>query len=175
MQLLRLEEAAESIGYYLPIRLQSGDASTDKWMKEDIFEQVANALRDKKKWVITPKRDTYEHFVKYIASTLFNIANGNWDALERIKPEKISPRQLWRSRILGLLKTLFIALVPWALLWILQLPPFKLDGTILSYLSIIAYVWAAFTVIAAIDPTFSLKISAVKDITSIIIPTGKNQ
>ncbi len=172
-QLLWLEEAAKCIQDYLPRRLRCGDIVTDAWQKETT-KQFAAALREKKRWLLTPKRDTYEYFVRSIAFTLICISDGNWDSLERREPEKPSFSQVWQSRIFVLLRAFCVALLPVVGFWVIQWTPLALKGTAHDAVAVGVFIWASLTFIALLDANFSTKISAIKDITSLLFPFRTN-
>ncbi len=72
--LSQLEEVAYAIQIYLPRQLRTSDPSNDKWC-DDTFKQIAAVLRAQKKWILTPKQDTYEHFLESISNKLIYIAS----------------------------------------------------------------------------------------------------
>jgi hypothetical protein len=81
-QLSGLEVASLCIKEYLPRQLSVGDLNTNLWWRQ-MTQQVANALNDKKRWILTPKMDTQEWLSRSLASTLVCVLSGNWDALEK--------------------------------------------------------------------------------------------
>ena len=84
-RLLRdIEQCARTIERLLPSRLKSGDISTDRWTRESA-RQIANAIRVKKKSVVTPSADTTKQLLPFFTNALLCVTTGNWDGLERAK------------------------------------------------------------------------------------------
>jgi len=172
-QLKRLEKAAKCIENYLPRRLQCGDIVTESWLR-GTAKQLAAALREKKKWIITPKEDTHDFFVKSIVFTLISIVNDNWDALERVEPEKLTLSQLRNSLFIflwRLLRIIFIAGLPIVGIWVFQQTPFAFTGSVRGDVIVGLFIWCLLTFVVALDPSFGTKISALKDVMSLLFPS----
>ncbi len=176
-QMFYVEEAATCLEHYLPRKLRSGDPITDVWFNETM-QQAATALREKKRWLLTPKQDTTFHLLETLTTTLICVLEGNWDNLERMKPEDLvhdlSRIRLWRARLLTGAKALVIALFPLIIFLIIQLTPLAFTGSVREYVTIGVFIWMALSFIAALDPTFNLKISAVKDLMGFFPFTKQN-
>jgi hypothetical protein len=84
---LLLEEIALCIERYVPRPLRSGDDGTDTWVKE-VTREVATAIRELKKWVLTPKGDSRQNFILKIGYTFVHVVSGEWDSLERVAPDQ---------------------------------------------------------------------------------------
>ncbi|HEV2582588.1 MAG TPA: hypothetical protein VGT44_17150, partial [Ktedonobacteraceae bacterium] len=162
-QLYLLEKAARHLEHYLCKKVPSGDTATDMWTRENAH-QIAAALRDKKKWIITPKPDTNSCLVLSIGTTFNHVITGNLDALERMQPEKFSHPRSWLTRIIKIIRTLFIAFLPPAALWAIQLTPLAgLIAPARTYLLFGVLAWAVVTILRELDPDFSQKISTIRD------------
>ncbi len=148
-QLWLLEEAAIVIERYLPIRLRSGNSVTDAWLK-DTMKRVAAALREKMKWILTPKGDTHDYFVKSIAATLITIVEGNWDALEQTEPQKPTIS----FSLSGIANFLFEVLV-------LSIAVFVLYSSIVSNMTISGFSPAAVVLLVLVILSLSPNVSAV--------------
>ena len=92
---LQLEISARCFENYIPRQLHSGDIVTDTQIKETA-RWIAAALREKKEWVFTPKK-TPSYLATHIANTLTFMIIGDWDALEKAHPKKLSQPQLWHK------------------------------------------------------------------------------
>jgi hypothetical protein len=169
-----LEEAANSAEKMLPRQLKSGDPATDLWLKETMIG-IASALRAVKKWVLTPKADTRQQFLARISQTLVHTAKGDWDALPKEKPESINRPKVLLARVAELMRALFIGFLPLGILWTLQQTTLALQPSVSEYVTIAGVIWAILSFLAAIDPTYSGKISAMKDITSLLPGMGKGK
>jgi hypothetical protein len=165
-QMALLELAAICIERYLPHRLPSGDAVTDTWWRERT-RQIAGALREKKKWILTPTKLTYNDFVDKMVHTLICIINGDWDALERSEPEKLTHLHSWRTITVSLLRTVLLAALPIIGFWIFQQTPLALTDPARGYVGAGVFIWIVLTCIAQIDPNFSARISAFKDVVNL--------
>ena len=137
-QMLLLERTARRLERYVPRQLRGGDAVTDYWLHET-FQLAAAALREKKTWILTPKLYTHDYFTKSIASSLICVLNDDWDALERVEMEELMRRQklarsqLWRFRLIILLRAVFVAILPVVGFIILQLTPLAIAGATRTY------------------------------------------
>jgi ABC-type multidrug transport system fused ATPase/permease subunit len=174
MQVLKLEDTAKCIERSLPQWFYTGNAVTDTWMEER-FKQVAASLREKEKWLFTPKEDTHENFKHTIASTLIYFVDGNWDALERIEPEKLTRpqlRTLLTTFIMNALKTILLAAIPIIGFILFQQTQFKLTGPTYGTAQTILSIYALTAVISALDPNFSTKVTNVKAISDLISGSG---
>lgn len=139
-------------------------------MKETA-EQVATALREKKTWILTPKNNTNVYFIEKITSTLLCILKGNWDALERVDLEKPSSPQSQHpitSFLLSLLRTLFLMGLPLIVFWIFQLAPLVIPETFRGYVVVGLFLWELLTLLVVFDPNVGTKISAIKDLASLL-------
>ena len=167
-QLSGLEITARCIEWYLPQQLYGGDVVTDTWWKE-IMREVANALRDKKRWILSPKEDTQDWLTRSLASTLVCIIKGNWDGLERMKDNDVTHPHLWRSRVFLVVGLFIEAALPILAFLIIQ-HFFSLSTPVHDYLIVGLFLWVLITVIGSLDPSFSDKVAAIKNVTSIISP-----
>ena len=91
-----LELAARCIERNLPTRLPSQDIHTDQWLRERAAGQAA-ALRNLKKWVLVPKLDTREHFIRRVSDDLVRTTVGDWDGLECAEPAVARPSRAARA------------------------------------------------------------------------------
>lgn len=169
--ILQLEEIAQCFDRSLPNQLSSEDIITNAWLRQAMRE-VATSLREKKRWLILPKSDTQSHFIDEISHSLICTIDGNWDALHRMKPEALSSNltnsQLWRSRLFESVKTILIAIFPTIAFLIFEHTIFPITEPIYSYLIIGLFIWTVMVFIVALDPNFSTKISAIKDIKGLL-------
>lgn len=179
LQISRLEEAAKCIETYIPKRLICGDFITHIWLTR-ASQNIATTLRAKKRWLLTPKPDTYDCLIKNISSTLTCILNGDWDTLVQtdlktlLEEEHISLPKLWWSQFLNLLRIIVIAILPiTAILIIQRTPAASFLGTLYQPLTIGSLLWALYNLLATLEPNLSSKVSTFKDITS-LLPTSQS-
>lgn len=171
--ILKLEDTAKCIESYLPRWFHTGDVATDIWIEER-FKQIAAALREKEKWLLTPKEDTYDYFITSIASTLLYFVEDNWDALELREPEKLTRPPLRTSIvtfILNALKPILIAVLPVVGFIIFQHTSLALTGAAFVSVVSILSIYEVTVVTSVLNPntnveTFKDTISRFKDISS---------
>jgi hypothetical protein len=164
-----LERAAQGFEEYIPQALPSGDFVTDQWTRQT-GRRIAAAIRQKKRWILTPKADTLESFCASIFDTLAAVATGHWDYCEQAEPEEWSHPELWRFRIGSALKTAVVAACPVVVFWLISLTPIGPTGILKDYFTIAAAVWAVVVLVYALDSTIDSKVSILARITSILLP-----
>jgi hypothetical protein len=162
----RLETVALCVQYGLPRQLGGSDVVTNLWIKEQTHE-MASAFRSLKRWVASPRSDTQEQFTKRIAVSLVHYARGEWDLLERLSPGNLS-RPLRRAQVLSAVKTVIVGVVPLLGLFAVQHSSLRIEGGAADYLKVGAFLWAALTYISLLDPTYNVKLTALKEIMSIL-------
>lgn len=157
-------------GEYEPALLTARqDRATTSWIKENM-KQVAAALREKKKWILTPKKDTRENFIRSIASTFTCFVEGDWDTLERTEPMKLTSGQLRHNIATFLLKafrTVVVAALPFVCFFVIQQTPYAITGPILNVVVTALTLWGLSVIGHAINPNFSSTITNIKNIQSL--------
>jgi hypothetical protein len=167
--LFTIDRLAFHIEYILPRRLRSGDGATNAWLKTTM-KQIAAALRDKKKWILTPQEHTRDHFLNEMAYMLIFFVQGNWDALDRKEVEGMTTRGIWHTFVDLLLKVakfLLSAIVPLALFFALQQTPFAFTGALYNGAIFFLILYEFVILASALNPDFGARISTIKDIISI--------
>src|SRR5205085_202832 len=123
IQLLLLEETAQCIDYFLPHQLRSLDIETEAWFTKKA-KRIATALRQKKRWILTPRTGTSINFAKSIVTTLSYISNGNWNSLEQIEPKMVPNPKLWKSGaelLVKVFRTALLAVAPIVIFIVFQM------------------------------------------------------
>jgi hypothetical protein len=167
-----LEQVSYCLEHYIPKLLKSGDAQTDQWTRQ-MTREAAFAMRDLKKWVILPRSDTKSQLTIRVTDAFICVAAGNWDDLGRTNYQSASISEVWHTRIISAIRVIIVSGLPWLVLLILQRTPLALTDPVETYVKIGALVWTLLSFIAALDPLFSTKISALKDITSLLPTAGE--
>lgn len=168
-----LERVACAIEY-MPRQLSPRDPISAR-LQQDNFRKMAAAMRNLKMWIAFPAPDTHEKFAARIARDLVSIANNTLDCLERAEPTKLPNRLPVRQRLLTLLRYMMIGLAPAALLWLAQRDPaFALVSPVLDYAKVVVLLWGLLTIVVVLDPLFSTKLSALKDIADLLPFGGKS-
>jgi hypothetical protein len=176
-QVQLLEEIARYIEHYFPQQYKCDDSTTEAWLKHSTKE-AANSIREKKRWVLLPMKDTADHLNSELLHALRCILDKDWNGLRRLKSEELSrdipqPR-LIRSRVANAVKLLLIAALPLAGFIAVQLSPWQISGSTRDYVLGAVILWAIFTLISPLDPTYNAKVTTIKDF-SAIIPTPKSK
>jgi len=113
-----LESAAAYMERDVRRSLQPRDALRDGWARGQ-YAEIAEAIRDLKTWLLLPKAETKDAFLCRIAATLTHIADGDWDALDRKKPDPEAVGKLWHIRLLSFVSpvavTILIELIAFSL------------------------------------------------------------
>ena len=165
--ILDVEKTALCIEKDLFRNLKSGDKVSDHWL-ETIARQIATAFREKKFWILTPKVDTYDYLIRNLLDSLINLVEGNWDALEKKEPEKISFKQTWFDFMKNTIKVIVVGGIPIFALFLIQNSSLALVVPFRDYAIGGAILWALFTTITTLDPLFDNKISAIKEIINLL-------
>ena len=167
MFVTRLEHVAVFMEKHIFKRIRTSDERANLWMLERM-QQIATAIRDKKKWIYTPKVDTTPHLATSLSGFLIHFLRNEWDALERSEvPTRLGKRD-WVTWAGTTLRTLVLGLSPVGVLLVLR------ERNMLSMpfgesLIGIAIIWAIVSLLW-LDPSAKDKINALKDATSIIAP-----
>ncbi len=154
--LARLENVADRIEQDIPRQLRSGDAATDEWMRKTM-RQMAAALRAKKKWLLTPKADTRQHFMRAIAQSLVHAATGDWDSFEKI--ELPASTLSWPARAANLALTLLKSAFPLLALLVIQRVYPAFNALVGDYALSGAILWFVVSLIASLDPQYKDKLA----------------
>ena len=166
-----LEEAArylEMVGR----NISAGDRPSAFWKREAYGRRV-QGLRELKMAVMLPKVDTRDWLEKELQRLLTLVAVGNWDGLPVNKFDL--PRSLaWWRRALFIVRSGAIAFVP--IIAISTFGPFKsLPADISRYVNAGCWVWALLNVIWIVDPRAAEKLSAAKDLSSLLSGGSKSK
>ena len=133
----RIEIAASIVQVNLPRTLRSGDKVTDTWFQQRT-ERMAFAIRDLKKWVLLPRADTREYFMRQIALLLIPVVRGDWFNLPQAEIEDLPPHP---SRLSGVYSamTTFLKASP-ALIWLaFQQSRSALQGPLVDTITLLAF------------------------------------
>jgi hypothetical protein len=162
---VRLEFAALAFEKHLYARLKTHDRNFNDWFQERCA-QIACALREKKKWVLTPKPDTPKWLAQSLAEFVIHFMHNEWDLLDRMELPKKSLKDKFLDRTWIIVRTLVVGFLPITVLFLLQ------DRQIIpvnNNLIGITLTWAVVNLLW-VDPTTKEKISAMKDLTGMMQP-----
>lgn len=163
----RIEDVAVSIER-VPSGMPTADAATASWLNNEMA-QIACAVRSLKKWVLTPKTDTYAELYGRLANLLGSIVAGDWDSMPREVPRKVSRTKLSPKRILDVLAAAVVAIL--SILAVLAVPHSPLAPLVTTgNLLIGGGVWVLIVVLAVLDPE---KIRNLREILQLSATIGK--
>jgi hypothetical protein len=178
-QVLRMEVVAHCFEYYLFEQLASGDIITDGWLRK-MTKEMALAIREKKRWLLTPTNNNQEEFLNRIVSVLICVIKGNWDAIERMEPEKLtdglpSLPPLRRPWVVNLLKTVAIAILPVLGFSLVQWSPWAIKGPFLDYMVIGLFIWVFLVFVSTLDPNLSNRLSILKNLRDLLSSSNNSK
>lgn len=161
-----LEDIASDIERNLPFNVRQGPAES-QWQAGQV-RQIAAYFRWLNEWLLTPRSDTRGLFIDQISDALCNIVRGTWDWGQLTQAEFEASRQktTWRNISKDWVITLSLAFLP-LLLFLIFKRLLGIVDPLLSYVKIGTYLWAILTLALRIDPTFSSKVAAFKDLSQI--------
>jgi hypothetical protein len=165
MLVTRLEYVALYIEKYLYKLLKTSDEEANEWMMERT-RLIASGIRDKKKWIYTPKPDTAKQLADKLADFLILFLRNEWDALERVETPKPSQKRNWIRQASTATQGLVFGLLPISILLLLQntnIVTVHISDSIIT----IAVIWAIVSILW-LDPLAKDKIGALKDAKDII-------
>lgn len=168
----RIDRAATLVQWRLFRSLRTTDQATRAW-RDDRAQRVSHALREKERWLITPKADTREVLLERLSDFLSVFLTGAWDLLEAAEGDL--PRALPTVRgIMRMARAVIIGFLPAALFgagrhWQVFSLGSPLDDYVLGGLAL----WGLVSLISVSDPLFKENLSAVKEIVSMIRGGGK--
>jgi hypothetical protein len=167
----QLETVASCIennfGRYFP----TGANSFNRWTEQTTAE-MATGVREVIKWLVESGANTPARLRERVTKYFFAALAGDWGQFDRIPIEASSRREGIRSRIRAVVTALTTAVVPLLLLFVLTRLHI-LNEPLLTYVTVGAYIWAALSLLSLLDPQYSGKIAALKDLTSILPFAGK--
>jgi hypothetical protein len=161
MLITRLDYIATAINTDVPNLLKTKNVDFNNSAKL-ISQEIANSIKDKKFWVLTPKDDTSQYLANYLSDFLFHFVNGDWDSLKRVNAPEITLTERWTKRYLPILKPIFLLGLPLVAYFWLQNSIFSSEpwmGTVTGYL----IVWVIINFVSLLDPSAKEKIGALTD------------
>jgi hypothetical protein len=123
------------------------------------YQRRAAAIRELKKWIILPKKDTRPHFTDKLEAIVGLVSSGNWDGLPAADPGTGIP---WWKTVLSVMRSLAITLAPLLVVYLPKWNRWLLDEDVIYIRS--AWIWAILSLLFILDPRFGDKVSAIKDI-----------
>jgi hypothetical protein len=143
--------------------------STDDY--RTLVSLIVESIRDLKKWVLLPKAETRDYLERELRRILDLVAVGDWDGLPHANLPKDETVPWWRHAII-IIRSIIIAAIPPVAVIVFG---GNLQGDFKNYVTAVACVWAIINLLAILDPRFSEKLSAFKDLPSFLPFGGKSQ
>jgi hypothetical protein len=164
-----LELAAQATETFLPRKLRGSGPVTTTVLAESAAE-MAECFRQAGREILLPNSLGHQRLVTRLARMLCRAASGEWGRMPREAPQKLS-REQQRSRLAGILGMFVRALLPLAVLLIVQQTNWSLDeGQLKDYAVFGTLAWAVLNVLVQFDPSLSTRLAdfdKLKDVVSI--------
>ena len=164
----RLEFIAVHIQRDLPRHLRSGDSATDVWL-EKTTQKMAAAMREKKKWILTPTPNTRESLMEHLKTDFTSAVLNNWDGFEKEEPEQLS-RSQFVFRVKELLEAFIKGALPLLAFLIVQRTPFAIADPTADYAMLAALGWLLVTVLLTVDPSSRDTLDVLKKFRELLSP-----
>ncbi|GII66802.1 hypothetical protein Skr01_68870 [Sphaerisporangium krabiense] len=167
-----LEYAASALENKIP-RLLNG---MDPVVRDALSERCAragDALRDYGKRIVLFDQADKEKLHGDIESVLEVVLTGTYDALPVGAPQEGRKARKAGAYLLGVLRTLVIAPIPFACLEATRLLQWRLSDGLQDAALIFSLAWAAVALIALLDPLYKSRLNAVQDFIGILKPPDK--
>jgi hypothetical protein len=162
-----LESIAIQLENNILYKLQYRDNNTKFWVKHEI-QKISAAIRETKKMIILPERQSKDVFLQTLTHFLEIAILGTWGELPKIEnPKEISLFQNLGISFPFIVRTAFSIIIPIAGWMFFQFSPLAIKSPLSDYVTIGILAWSALSLLAAIDPTYPAKISAIRELTQI--------
>lgn len=167
----RLETIASCIESSFSRFFLTGVVELDRWTDRNTSE-MANGVREMIKGLVAPTTYTLEDFKARIKKYFVAALASEWGGFDRVPAEKLSHKQGVKERIATVITALVTAAVPILLILLLRKLRVVVAEPLLTYLTVGAYVWAALSLLARLDPQYAAKLGAFTDLTK-TLPFGR--
>jgi hypothetical protein len=158
---------------------RSQDPTTSQWRARQA-KNISAAFSEKQRWLMTPKADTREVLLDWLARSLVALLSGAWDELDLLiegeRPGEAAESDL-RGRqinaVLSGLRTLAVALLPVLLFVVARRFDLLHDmaPALQGYAELALLGWGVLVLLFMLDPGgMKEKISAMREATSILRP-----
>ncbi|MGW4120951.1 hypothetical protein [Nocardia sp. NPDC004711] len=151
-----------SIPRALRLRIHPHDSSFQRMLS------IANYIRSLKVWVAFPQQGTAQAMADELSILISAIATQMYHYLPIDPVEEPLVKTKWHLQIAKFFGSILAAITPLAALFIVRLGGIELDNKITAVWTIAGSVWIVIYAISLFDPKYSEKISAAKEIISIV-------
>ena len=168
-----LERLARAVDGGFARRMRSGDQSSDAWV-QDQAGRAGAAVRQLKRWVVTPLADTRERLRERLTADLVALAEGRWDPLERADGGSgtLARPPLWAT-VRSVARTVGVALVPWAALWAYRRIDPAGASALPAWAAVGCALWGVVVLALAADPALPDRTRAVRGVLDTLAGRGK--
>jgi hypothetical protein len=120
-------------------------------------QRIAAATAEKQRWLMTPKADTREVLLGWLARTVIALLSGAWDELELLieDPSAREPDgQRWTAALLPRLRTLIVGILPVLLFLIARRLDLihEMSPELLGYAELALLAWGGLVLMFMLDP-----------------------
>ena len=166
MVIVLLEDIAVRLESSLPKQIIGTDLSSAP-LREGLA-RIGGGIRSLKRRVAIPTSNSWDEELRQeLSDFLIKFLSLRWAALPTAEVEKISATSILSQGKL-LIRTLVTAAIPSILLALLQASPWRLTGQRAEIALIVAVAWFALSIILRVDPDFTAKTKALKEIQDIV-------
>lgn len=169
---------------FLIQQFEANDDATREWQRRQAL-RIATGFADKQTWIMTPKGDTRDALLNWLAKTIVALVGGSWDELELlIRPDEEALEAQTKNlgwpriirRLLRASRTILTALVPPSSLYVAERLRLTegVSSEVLGWIKLGVSFWAVVVLMFLLDPLLREKIAVMKDVVSVIRPgSGK--
>ncbi|MBO4142747.1 hypothetical protein J5U46_21600 [Micromonospora tulbaghiae] len=160
----KLVAAAQNLELFVPRCFAVGEVNADALLKSRCRE-AAVEIRGYASWVALPGERTREDLLDRLSRLLIIVLRAQFDLLPTAaRAEGLRRGQRVVMRFVATIKQIFIAVAPFVfIVWILPLFA-VVPKSVESWLRVTAAVWMLISIIIPLDPFFSSKLAALRDL-----------
>lgn len=167
---LAYEELARTFSRDLPKLLRSGAPGSNA-MVAAISKECAAAQRAAQHALYFEDDERLARFSTETRNTFIAALTRNWHLAPRSEPNRAEEQKRMISRVSSSIRHVVIALIPLAVLWILL--RLQMVEDVPDSVMLLAYGWTVVTILGALDPALSNRVTLFKDTIGTIGGTGK--
>lgn len=163
--------AVEACGQYLQA---AADSESYEWVRS-AFQRVAAAVRERKKWLVLPRRDSRDEFTNSMKAFFEALVTCNWDALPQCDVDRAATRERFMTLARKWGSALASGGIPLVLFLALQNSPLALSAPVRDYAVGLLALWIVVVGISVCDPLFEHRVDSFRSLTQALPFGGKRE